>query len=315
MHPSLSPTSFSLCIGAGALLWAGSAALLSRRRVPGGAVWQSACLMLLFSLLFGRLSYCAAHFDVYCTPQGLPRILRLWEGGFALFPAYIGAWAGLALSTCRRKPAHRDALYGSFAFGAILFFFLVILARSLAGEGWGKVCEVPKSLQNTPAQYALFVTDRFGDTRYDIRALEALGATIPFSFCLCRLFFGHPPRRNGFLHVLGLLACITVVTASMREGQVLRVEFVRVEQLSAMVLLILRCLSLLRQKEWGQTPARAIALLCIGVGMCVWMEFLVDQEGHMHEKYLLMLAFALLCAAAPAFSAKKPLQRPARRKA
>lgn len=287
----LSLTKYGLWIGLGAILWILSACAvraLKYRRMPAGAVRLSAVMMIGFGLVCSRAVYCAVNFDRYAADS----LFRMWEGGMSMCGALFGAFAGLmaAAGIARVKPGRLANCFGP---GLGLFGACVVMAQLTIGEGWGKVAEaawVGESL--------LGVEDLYGDIRYAVFRAELIGCGAAVFAGVLPLLRRRPARFSAFGWGWGVYAAVRLVTASMREGAILRVEYFRIEQIAALLLLLViglcRLVCDLRAGAGARRWIPAAAFL-IGAGVCVWMEFEVDREGYLEEKYLIMAAGALLC--------------------
>lgn len=300
----LSLTKFGLWIALGALMWMLSAAAVRAwryKKMPSGAVWLSAFLMIVLGALASRAVWCAVNFD-RAEPGSF---FRLWEGGMSMCGALAGAFAGLMLASAaaRVKPGRLADCFGP---GIGLFGACAVLAQLAVGEGWGKVAEAAW-VAVTP----LGVVDLYGDVRYAVFRVELLGSAIAFLGGLVPLLRRKRARFSAFAWGWGLYAAMRVVTASMREGAILRIEYFRIEQIAGVVLLLIIALCRLAcdlRAGAGAKRWTAMAVFLAGVGICVWMEFAVDREGCLEEKYALMAFGSLLCLLG-ALAGRKPRRR------
>lgn len=291
----LSLTAYGLWIGAGALLWLLSACAVRRwkyRRLPAGAVWLGGFCMVVLGALCSRAVYCAANFDRFLG-EGL-KWLHLWEGGMSMAGALPGAALGLLLAAgmARVRPGR---LMNCFAPGLGLFVLCVVAAQMTIGEGWGKIAEAA-----WVAQTPLGVRDLYGDVRYAVFRVEMWGCALAVLAGLVPLCRRRPARFGAWCWAMGVYCAMRIVTASMREGAILRVEYFRIEQIAGAVMLLAVCVCRLVCGLRGGAGARAWAGLIVfllGLGLCLWMEFAVDREGRLEEKYALMSVGAALCLA------------------
>jgi len=297
----LSVTKFGLFIGLGALLWTLSACAVRSwkyRKMPPGAVWFAAFAMVVLGAVGSRAAYCAVNFDRY----DLNSALEMWQGGMSMCGALAGAFAALALAAglSRMKIGRLANCFGP---GLGLFGACAVLAQLCVGEGWGKVAEAAW-VASTP----LGVVDLYGDVRYAVYVVEFAGCALAFVGGIIALLARRPARFGAWNWSMGLYAAVRLVTASMREGAILRVEYFRIEQIFALgVLLVILLCRLVCALRAGAGAKRWLPLLVFlaGTGICIWMEFAVDREGYLEEKYLLMALGALLCLLG-AFSGRRP---------
>ncbi len=287
-------TRFALLIGFGALLWWLTAlwmrAARCRKSLSGGQVSFAALWMLVLGAVCSRAVYCLANFDRYLfNGDGGAQILRLWEGGASLCGALLGATLGLAIAASL-SGARTGRLANCFASGWGLFALCASLALRQTGEGWGKLVEMERL-----AGWPVVLRDRFGDLRFAVYRLDAaLGATV-FLTTLARMCIGKRPRAwHGWTWAIGLWAAGRIVTASMREGDLLRIEYFRIEQLGAMAALIAILVGRLAAGTGGKRFWWT-ALFLAGAGLATAMEFAVDREGGLEWKYCAMFAGAVVC--------------------
>lgn len=289
----LTLTKFGLWTGGGALLWVLSASLVRRwryRRMPQGAIWLAGLLAIVFGLVFSRVVYCAANFDRFFA--GGEPMANVWEGGLSMCGALAGAFIGILIASgiARVRPGRLANCFGP---GLALFAACIVMAQTMIGEGWGKVAEA-QWVAGTP----LGVADVYGDTRYAVYLVELAGCAAAFFAGLIPLMKRRPGRFSAWNWGLGVYCALRIVTASMREGAILRVEYFRIEQIGAVAMLLVICLCRivcdLRRGagagRWGR-----LIVLASGAGVATWMEFAVDREGNLEMKYLVMALGALLC--------------------
>jgi len=286
-------TKFGLCIGLGAILWILSACAvqsLRYRRMPQGAVWLSGALMVVFGLVFSRAVYCAANFDIYFS--GGMDYLNVWEGGMSMCGALAGAFAGLMLAAPIAR-VRIGRLANCFGPGIGLFAACAVIAQTMIGEGWGKVAEA-----QWVAGTVMGVEDIYGDIRYAVYRLELIGCAAAFIFGIFPLLRRTPARFSAWNWALGVYCAVRIVTASMREGAVLRVEYFRIEQIAAVAMLLVIALCRICgdiRRGAGRGRWGAVVPFLAGAGIATWMEFAVDREGDLEVKYLVMALVALLC--------------------
>ena len=296
-------TKFGLLTGCGALLWILSACVVRAwryRRMPKGGVWFAGALMTLFGLVFSRAVYCAANFDVYFSAE--KAALNVWEGGASMGGAFVGAFVDLWIAS-GIAGVKTGRLANCFGPGFALFAACIALGQTMLGEGWGKVAEAA-----WVAETPLGVCDLYGDIRYAVYKLELIGCAAAFLAGLIPLLRRKSVRFAAWNWTVGVYCAVRIVTASMREGAVLRVEYFRIEQIAAVaVLLVIALCRIISHIRAGAGRGRWIALFVFlaGAGIATWMEFAVDREGNLEEKYMIMAIGAVFCLAG-ALAGRRP---------
>ena len=294
-------TRFSLLIGLGALLWWLTAlwmrAVRCRRSLNAGQVSFAALWMLVLGVVCSRALYCVVNYDRYVLAEGGgAQAARLWEGGTSLCGALLGAMLGLAVAA-RLSGARTGRLANCFAPGWGLFTLCAAFALRQTGEGWGKLIEMER-LTGTP----LVLQDRYGDWRFAVYRMDAALGALVFVTAAARMSVGKRPASwNVCAWAVGLWAAGRIVTASAREGDLLRVEYFRIEQIGAMVALIAILIARIaadRRAGAGGKRFGWIVPFAVGAGIATAMEFAVDREGGLEWKYCAMLAGAALCLVA-----------------
>ncbi len=287
-------TKYGLIIGAGCLLWLLSALILRRYlnthyHVPASSIAFAGFLMMLFGTVFSRIVYCLAKYEKYM--YAYETIPLFTEGGASMCGAVIGAALGLALSSfiTRTDTAH---LADCFAPGFGLFAAAVVLAQLTIGEGWGKLTQ-SIGIQNS----MLSVIDRYGDSRFAVYRMELASCAM---VCLaCVMLMPEKLRPGALTNVaLGIYCALRIVTVSMREGEVLALEYFRIDQLAAMGLLLIMCIRAVTvTKSIAGRIWRILAFLA-GAGLATLMEFKVDSGSGIEQEYMLMLLGSITCLAA-----------------
>lgn len=126
-------------------------------------------------------------------------------------------------------------------------------------------------------RFPFAVQDSFyGDWVFAINLLEGIAAVV-FLVILLRM---KNRQAGGAAVLLGTMyAACQIVFESMREDEVLRMNFMKVSMLvSALVLLGMLIICLVRQKaDWKHAAAR-IGLLLLGAGVATGMEFALEQK-------------------------------------
>lgn len=269
-------TLYALCVTLSAALGLLFCAFRCRHMRPG-TTGVFATLALPLSLLGARVFYCLARLSYY-QEIGFAHVLFLWEGGYALWGALGGA-ALAAFFTARITRQSVSILMDKIAPCGALVIFLCRLAEYTNGEGIGRLvenealCRFPIALQNV-----------YEEWYYAIFLLEALAALTILIALLCARI--RRPGDGARLFLLLYSAC-QIVLESMRRDNYLCWLFVRVSQLTAvLVLFFLAVYGVLRRSRTPKArrmPGGMLALWCclfvLCTGVCILLEFAIDKSA------------------------------------
>ena len=236
-------------------------------------------LALPLGLVGARLFYCLSRLAIY-TDMGLVNVLRLWDGGYALWGAVGGAVLA-ALITAKVTEQSAVRLLDALSAPAALVIALSRLAELTNGEGKG--LEVTATFfQRFP--FAVFDAD-WEVWFWAICVLEAAMALV----ILVVLLTKKSGKPGDHAKLLMILYCSSqILLESLRRDQFLRWLFVRVSQLTAV--LVLGGLMFWALYKWVKAPADrrmpkkqlianwVIFLVCVGI--CIGMEFAVDKSAY-----------------------------------
>lgn len=239
-----------------------------------------ALLALPLGLVGARLFYCLSRLAIYMD-MGLANILRLWDGGYALWGAVGGAVLA-ALLTAKITKQSAPRLLDALSAPAALVIALCRIAELTNGEGIGMEVYNPV-FQRFP--FAVFDAD-WEVWFWAICMLEAAAALVILIVLLAK----KPGKSGDHAKLLMILYCSSqILLESLRRDQFLRWLFVRVSQLTAV--LVLGGLMFWALYRWAKTPADkrmpkkqlilnwVIFLACVGI--CIGMEFAVDKAAFM----------------------------------
>lgn len=239
-----------------------------------------ALLALPLGLVGARLFYCLSRLAIYMD-MGLANILRLWDGGYALWGAVGGAVLA-ALLTAKITKQSAPRLLDALSAPAALVIALCRIAELTNGEGIGMEVYNPV-FQRFP--FAVFDAD-WEVWFWAICMLEAAAALV----ILAVLLMKKPGKAGDHAKLLMIIYCSSqILLESLRRDQFLRWLFVRVSQLTAV--LVLGGLMFWALYRWAKTPADkrmpkkqmilnwVVFLVCVGV--CIGMEFAVDKAAFM----------------------------------
>ena len=252
-----------------------------------------ALLALPLGLLGARLFYCLCRLMLY-VEMGLDGALRLWEGGYALWGAVGGAVIA-ALLTAKITRQSAVKLLDALAAPAALTIALARFSEFANGEGIGLEVYNPM-LQRFPI--AVYNAD--WDTWF--YAIFILEGTVALGMALL-LHFSRMTRPGSKAKMLMILYCAAqILLESLRRDNFLRWLFVRVSQLTAV--LVLGGMMFWALYRWVKAPQadrmprkRLIInwvtfLACVGI--CIAMEFAVDKSAYI-PVWLCYTVMAVCC--------------------
>ena len=239
-----------------------------------------AMLALPLGLVGARVFYCLCRLPLYME-MGWSSVFRLWEGGYALWGAVLGTVTAAVLAgKITRQPVAK--LLDALSAPAALVIALSRLAEMTNGEGIGMEVYTP-FFQRFP--FALYEAD-WEVWFWAICVLEAAAALVILAVLLIKT----PGKVGEDARLFCILYCSSqILLESLRRDQFLRWLFVRVSQLTAV--LVLGGLMFWALYRWLKTPGDkrmpakkltanwVIFLSCVGI--CIAMEFAVDKAYFM----------------------------------
>ena len=246
------------------LMW-----LTSRGKLKNGTVSTLGILMLPLGLVFARLFHVAGDWYWY-EAAGLDSILRLWEGGYALWGAVLGGTlAVLIAARITKQPG--AALFDACAAPAALVIAVCRFAEyPFSGQGIGMGLD-PDSVF---CRFPFAVVNEWEEWYWAIFMLEGIIAVI---ILVALLVSG---RKNGdkARMFLILYSAAQIICESLRRDQYLVWSFVRVSQLTAaLVLAGLIIAALIRRNRIDRKDWLRIVLFVLGICVVIGMEFAKDK--------------------------------------
>ena len=270
-------TAYALCLTAAlcaalALL----AAQCRRLSLRPGTALTMALWMLPLGLAGARLFYCLARLSFFME-VGLGSMLKMWNGGYALWGALGGAVLGAVIAA--RQTHQRPALLlDALAAPGALAIALCRLAEYFSGEGIGMYVEDERF-----CFFPLAVCNQYEEWYWAIFLLEALAALVILGVLLRR---ARPAGDTARLFLI-LYSASQVLLESMRRDNFLRWLFVRVSQLTATLvlagLMLYALIHLVRAGRLhgaalrGAIASWAVFLACTGVTIA--LEFAIDKSA------------------------------------
>lgn len=270
-------TAYALCL-AGALCAALALLYAQCRRLslrPGTALTM-ALWMIPLGLVGARLFYCLARLSFFME-IGLEHMLRVWDGGYALWGALGGAVLG-AVIAARQTHQSPARLLDALAAPGALAIALCRLAEYFSGEGIGMYVEDERF-----CFFPLAVCNQYEEWYWAIFLLEALAALVILGVVLRRT---RPAGDSARLFLI-LYSASQVLLESMRRDNFLRWLFVRVSQLgAALVMAGLMLYALIQLARHGSLRGSVLrrTLICWAVflactGIIIALEFAIDKSA------------------------------------
>ena len=246
------------------LMW-----LTSRGKLKNGTVSTLGILILPLGLVFAKLFHVAGDWYWY-EAAGLDSILRLWEGGYALWGAVLGGTlAVLIAARITKQPC--AALFDACAAPAALVIAVCRFAEyPFSGQGIGMGLD-PDSVF---CRFPFAVVNEWEEWYWAIFMLEGIIAVI---ILVALLVSG---RKNGdkARMFLILYSAAQIICESLRRDQYLVWSFVRVSQLTAaLVLAGLIIAALIRRNRIDRKDWLRIVLFVLGICVVIGMEFAKDK--------------------------------------
>ena len=270
-------TAYALCLVA-ALCAALALLAVQCRRLslrPGTALTM-ALWMLPLGLAGARLFYCLARLSFFME-VGPHSMLKMWNGGYALWGALGGAVLGavIAARQTHQRPAR---LLDALAAPGALTIALCRLAEYFSGEGIGMYVEDERF-----CFFPLAVCNQYEEWYWAIFLLEALVALVILGVLLRRT---RPEGDTARLFLI-LYSASQVLLESMRRDNFLRWLFVRVSQLTAaLVMAGLMLYALIQLARSGRLHGAALrstiaswAVFLVCTGVTIALEFAIDKSA------------------------------------
>lgn len=261
----------ALAIGLGVFFLCGKKAGCS-----GDALWRTALLSLPLGLIGARLFYCMGNVYLY-EEIGLDAALRLWEGGYALWGAVGGAALAAFLSGRMSRVPVSGLLDAAAPAGALMIAAERFL-ESLTGEGMGPYVEAEFFCR---FPFAVYRAD-YEVWNWAVFLLEGAVALVVTAVLLRKK---RPAGDTARLFLLLYSAC-QITLESLRRDHCLRWLFVRVSQLTALLVILgLMAAGMIRWAKNRQTRlisgkrlAADWALVALFSAVIVGIEFSFDGK-------------------------------------
>ncbi len=237
------------------------------------ALWRTALLALPLGLIGARLFHFMGNYFYY-EEMGFDALLRLWDGGFALWGA-VGGVALAALTAGKWSRVSVASLLDTLAAPAALTIGLSRFAEYFSGEGIGPYVEA-EAFMRFP--FAVYRAD-YEVWNWAIFILEGIVALVIF---LALRSQERPAGDTARLFLLLYSAC-QITLESLRRDHCLRWLFVRVSQLTALIVILgLMLAAVLRFRKSSSLKPGQVALswglVALFAGIVVAIEFSFDGK-------------------------------------
>jgi len=293
-------TLFSLCV---TLAIAAGLLLIRREQKKSGLRADTteifALLAIPLGLIGGRIVYCLANLSMYLE-FGAVRMLKLWEGGYALLGILPGvALAGLLTGKITRQPAAK--ILDVVAAPSALMIALCRFAEWASGQGTTLMEVESPFFQRFP--FAVYDAD-WEIWFWVVFTLEGVAAWI---IALVLQSKKLPKAPGSKAKLLVILLCCSQMFLEMlrREGDalVLNPWFIRITQVGAMAVLVILMIAALcqwkaldvEQRISGGQMALYWVLTVVFAGINVWMQFAVQKSADL-PVWACYAIMALTCA-------------------
>lgn len=286
-------TQYGLCIALGLL----AGYLMAQYQARTYNIRMRSLNRVYLSTLLGmavgaRLMYVAVNFSFY--GQNMGALWRLWEGGYSVMGAMLGAVAGLGVGAGRR--GFKRAL------DVVMPALLAILAIWRLGElstwqGRGLM------LGDGAPGFPLTVANSQGRRCLAVCIYETVVALVILGYALPRRQ-GKPAGAIG-LTCLALMGLCQIPLESMRNDDFLALGFVKMDQLQAALLAVgVTAVFLRGHIRAGFSKAGgygAFALSLAMIGMCVAEEFKLDDSQYPMYNYAMLGLYSCVMAVSALF--------------
>ena len=281
---------YGLCAALGALAMLLAAYFRTRDARKRKTLEIFALLALPLGLCLARLAYCICDLD-WIQDYFWETVLEFPGGGFLLYGALIGMGIALAVS-CRITGESFGETADLLAAPFLLLTAVLAAADGLAGAGYGWKVEDWFNPENNMSLVALDDVSFFSRLPFAVNdayygyASWAVFLPVAAALLVCALLlFRRGPGRPGGTAALALqiYAPVRVLYESLRQDDILKWGFVRVNQiLGGVALALLMALCAVRAARAGNFSgkrlAKALGLFLAGALLVLAMEFALEGK-------------------------------------
>lgn len=244
--------------------------------LKAGTATTYALWALPISVVCARLFYCLCRLSLY-GELGYGSMLKLWNGGYALWGA-IGGMVFSALLVAKLSKQKTVKLLDALAAPGALTLALIRFAEVLNGEGIGMYVE-----NEAFWRFPFAVCNEWGEWYWAIFLLEGLAALVIGAVLLRKKRAEGDDAKLFFV----LFGTVSVVLESLRRDNFLRWLFVRVSQLSSVLVLVgimvWAVVYYVRHQESRRISTGNLVLCWVVyvlmAGCCIALEFAVDKSA------------------------------------
>lgn len=269
-------TAFGLCVTAGALLAVCLVAFLGRKEPGINAALSLSASALLGGLAGARLLYCLTTLEMILADmeEGAAFIPQMWQGGYTLYGAVLGAGAGAWLYARATKRQAAPLLDLTAIGGAVVLAFErggeYFTAQGLGDFIWEEAWQ----------RFPFAVQSVYEDWQIPVFMYEALVALVILAVLLCMR--GRKPAGRGAEVFVLLLGVTQIILESLRTDEYIRFGFVRLNMLAAAITMApvfaARVARMVRQQGWRPWQIIRIALFVLCAGLVIAIEFALDKS-------------------------------------
>ncbi len=219
------------------------------------------------ALIGARLAYCLVRFSFYFMEMGPLSVVRIWEGGFLLWGAALGAM-GAAAALARKRHASIPATLDELAAPGLLAIAVARLGERVTGEGVGAWIE-----NEALMRFPIAIMNEYEEWQLAVFLFEAAAALL-LLWPVLKKRVGEGERIMTAL--LGY-SCCQVVLESLRMDSCLKIGFVRVSQVACGVAIL--AVTALRAHRRGARSCmiKRSALVALGVAVIGGLEWALDK--------------------------------------
>ena len=284
---------YGICAAAGAavmLLWAYAGTKAHGERK---ALEYFALLALPLGLALAHLSYCLCDLD-WISDCFWETVADFTGGGYLLYGALVGMLLSLG-AACRLTGRNFAVLADRLAAPFLMFAAVLAAGDGLVGAGYGWKVEDWFQAETGMSLFTLQDVSFFSRFPFAVKdyyygyANWAVFLPVSLFLAVMAVLVANPGRRTGRAGGTAVLAgtvyaCVRILYESLRQDDILKWGFVRVNQILSAVLLmalLLLCFATTGRREAaGKTGnlAKSLALFAGGALLVGAMEFALEKK-------------------------------------
>lgn len=268
-------TAYALCLLGGAVLAVLLTALLSRKSLGVDTALSMSLSAMAGAFIGARLFYCVTMLEFILVDLGGPGFLvQPWQGGYNMYGALIGGYAGLAIyAKAAKKPLGKVADLA--APGAALAIAAGRLGEYFTSQGLGHYVE-----NEALWQFPFAVPSVYEDWQLPVFVYEAAAALIVMAVCL-RLVRKANTGRTAEVF-FALISLCQIFLESLRADEFIRFGFVKFNMLAAaLVLGVVMFISMRRSVKaqgWSRWQIIRVVIFTVAIVVVILIEFALDKS-------------------------------------